>query len=127
MKMRMTEGLRSSAVQAERFAQGRTKPGPIITRAAPGYSFHEYGLAFDSCFIGPDPYLEKHKDKEYCWKEFGRLAVANGLMWGGNFRSFKDKPHCEKSFGLTISELRDLSATLTLTDLYKYLDTISGG
>lgn len=132
MRMRMTEGLRDSATQAARFAQGRTTPGKIVTRARAGYSFHEYGLAFDSCFVGSDPYLETLNKKDpmhaaYCWTTFGRLASANGLMWGGNFHSITDKPHCEKSYGLSVSELLDLKQTLTLKEIHQYIETIERG
>jgi peptidoglycan L-alanyl-D-glutamate endopeptidase CwlK len=40
-------GLRSYAQQAALFAQGRTKPGKIVTNARPGSSWHNYGLAID--------------------------------------------------------------------------------
>lgn len=43
----VTETLRSFDKQAEYYASGRTKPGKIITKAKPGSSYHQYGLALD--------------------------------------------------------------------------------
>jgi len=40
-------GLRSYQQQAALYAQGRTKPGKIVTNARPGSSWHNYGLAID--------------------------------------------------------------------------------
>jgi peptidoglycan L-alanyl-D-glutamate endopeptidase CwlK len=108
VQMRVTEGIRSVERQKALYAQGRTKAGKVITNARPGYSFHHYGLAFDSCFAGADPYLEKHPDGAFLWNEFGRFARAHGFSWGGDFRTVKDRPHCQLTFGLSIIECLDL-------------------
>jgi peptidoglycan LD-endopeptidase CwlK len=49
--MIVTQAKRDSAMQAELYAQGRTKPGKIVTNSAPDQSIHEYGLAFDFCLV----------------------------------------------------------------------------
>jgi hypothetical protein len=41
-------GLRTYEEQNELFAQGRTKPGRIVTNARGGYSNHNFGIAFES-------------------------------------------------------------------------------
>jgi hypothetical protein len=54
---RVTEGLRTWAEQAQLWAQGRTAPGTIVTDAAPGYSWHNFGCAVDlvpMIDLGPD-------------------------------------------------------------------------
>jgi peptidoglycan LD-endopeptidase CwlK len=38
---------RSMAEQSALYAQGRTRPGPIVTRAQAGESAHNFGLALD--------------------------------------------------------------------------------
>lgn len=43
----VTEGFRSVARQNELYAQGRTRPGQIVTKARGGQSAHNYGLAVD--------------------------------------------------------------------------------
>lgn len=40
-------GYRSNEEQAALYAQGRTRSGKIVTKAAPGQSYHNYRLAFD--------------------------------------------------------------------------------
>lgn len=53
-------GFRSFEEQLALFAQGRTKPGRIVTKAKPGESYHNYGLAFDWVPVKPtakDPKL----------------------------------------------------------------------
>ena len=50
-KVRITQGLRSFAEQAELYAQGRTKPGRKVTNARAGQSIHNYGFAVDICMI----------------------------------------------------------------------------
>lgn len=43
----VTEGFRSPERQAQLYAQGRTTPGEIVTKARAGESAHNYGLAAD--------------------------------------------------------------------------------
>lgn len=44
---RLFEGYRTPERQLYLYAQGRTRPGKIVTRARPGQSYHQYGLAGD--------------------------------------------------------------------------------
>ena len=43
----VTQGLRTYAEQDALYAQGRTVPGEIVTNAAAGYSWHNFGNAVD--------------------------------------------------------------------------------
>src|SRR5690242_8742453 len=74
MSMRVTSSLRSIEEQAKIYAQGRTTPGPIVTQAKPGSSFHNYGVAADCCFVGKDPFLENHGQAEGLWKSYGEFC-----------------------------------------------------
>src|SRR5688572_7748364 len=47
IRIKVISGLRTYAEQDELYAQGRTKPGIIVTRARGGYSNHNFGIAFD--------------------------------------------------------------------------------
>lgn len=138
LRMRMTSGYRDISEQEKIYAIGRTvmgknpsknlPMGQIVTRAIPGHSYHNYGLAFDSCFVGDDPYLEKmsEKDRNYIWARFGELVRNHGgLMWGGDFKTFKDIPHAEKRFGLTTSECLEIVNAHGIVGFYQYLDTIT--
>ncbi len=42
---------RSGVEQAALYAKGRSEPGPIVTKAMPGQSAHQYGLAIDFVII----------------------------------------------------------------------------
>ncbi|KPC97761.1 Peptidoglycan L-alanyl-D-glutamate endopeptidase CwlK precursor [Geobacillus sp. BCO2] len=45
----ITQGFRTIEEQNRLYALGRTKPGRIVTNARGGYSYHNFGLAFDVC------------------------------------------------------------------------------
>lgn len=82
-------GLRSYAKQDELYAQGRDRPGRIVTRARGGYSTHNFGIAFDvGVFEGSRYYGESPK-----YKAVGMNGLSLGLDWGGNWRTFRDEPH----------------------------------
>ena len=103
--MMVTEGLRSRERQQQLYAQGRTKPGKIVTYldGVVRKSNHQakadgYGHAVDCAFLvdidgdGPDDpsWAERHP-----WALFGAMAVALGLTWGGNWKTLVDRPHVE--------------------------------
>jgi len=50
----VTCGLRTFPEQARLYAQGRTRPGRIVTNAKPGQSYHNFGLAFDFVVVKGD-------------------------------------------------------------------------
>lgn len=91
------EGYRSVSRQKELYARGRTKEGSIVTYkdGVVHRSNHQSSLAFDL-------WLKIKGKKNYdwngtpeLWDYFGHLCRAQGLKWGGDWSSFKDKPHCE--------------------------------
>ena len=51
LEVMITSTYRDDAAQDEIFAQGRTKPGKIVTFARGGQSWHNYHLAFDFCIL----------------------------------------------------------------------------
>ena len=97
-----TQGYRTLEYQGELYAQGRTKPGKIVTNCRPGHSPHNYGLAVD--FV-PMVNGKAAWDRVDLFDTIGHLAKEFGLFWGGYFHSFVDKPHLENLFGLKISDL----------------------
>jgi peptidoglycan L-alanyl-D-glutamate endopeptidase CwlK len=103
-------GTRTFAEQAEIYAQGRTKPGPIVTKAAPGDSMHNYGVAID--FVVFDGVDEKGGVGQPRWDsplmaKAGQIALEMGLDWGGAWKTFKDTPHIQLP-GMRIAELRQV-------------------
>jgi len=90
----LVEGFRSTRRQEFLYTKGRTAPGRIVTHARGGQSLHETGRALDFAFRtrdGEDPWDEKHP-----WATVGHMAVALGLLWGGDWSKAKvDKPHLQ--------------------------------
>lgn len=69
-----------------------------VTNARAGQSPHNYmpSLAFDVAFVDDNGRLDWNPD---LFDKFAAILLKNhkGITWGGNFRSFKDKPHYERT------------------------------
>ena len=88
----ITETYRSKQEQDAIYAQGRTTPGNIVTNAKYPLSPHCWGVAFDFC---RNVRGREYDDSDGFFKRCGEIGKALGLFWGGDFRSFVDKPHLE--------------------------------
>ncbi len=105
--IRIVQGLRTFAEQDALYAQGRTKPGKIITFAKGGQTYHCYGAAVDLLII------ENGKGN---WNfDYTRLLhfMPAGMVWGGSFSNLKDLDHFELKFGLN---WRDMLAKYNAKD-----------
>ncbi len=116
LEVRITECFRTVAEQDALYAQGRTKPGNIITNA-PGYSYasmHQWGVAFDICRNdGKGAYY----NDDGWFSKVGKIGQSLGLEWGGAWTGFVDRPHFQlPDWGSTTSRLRALYGT---TDNFK--------
>ena len=98
--IRVTSGFRSFAEQDALYAQGRTKPGQIVTKAQGGQSLHNFGVAFDVWPSG-----KQFTDTD--WVKVGSLGEGLGLEWGGRWTSFVDKPHFQLMFGYTLQDFQN--------------------
>jgi peptidoglycan LD-endopeptidase CwlK len=86
-------GLRDYAEQKVLFAQGRNgNPGPIVTKAPPGHSMHNFGLAFDIGLFRGGKYLENSP----IYRTLGPMGAQFGLTWGGYWKGIVDEPHYER-------------------------------
>lgn len=103
--MRLIEGVRSTERQQQLYAQGRTKPGKVVTNAdgITKKSNHQakadgFGHAADCAFID-DPKTPRDEtfDQSMPWQAFGACAEAVGLRWGGRWVTLRDYPHVELS------------------------------
>lgn len=88
----VTQTVRDEEYQRSLYAQGRTKPGSIVTNSTtPTFHSAKAGLAFDFC--------KNVKGHEYDDTEFFREAAAIakkiGFSWGGDWKSFVDMPHIQ--------------------------------
>ncbi|MDN4069925.1 M15 family metallopeptidase [Paenibacillus vini] len=109
----ITQGLRTIAEQDALYAQGRTKPGLIVTNARGGYSNHNFGVAIDFALLLPDgrsvswdTLRDGDFDRIADWNEVVEEAKKLGFEWGGDWKTFKDLPHLEMTFGLTTAQYR---------------------
>ena len=93
---------RCHETQEHLFAQGRTRPGNIVTNARGGQSWHNWRLAFDI--------FQNIRGQEWNNPQFfetaGRIWQEMDGEWGGSWTSFRDMPHFQATFGLTLADLR---------------------
>jgi RHS repeat-associated protein len=101
LDVRIIQGTRTYAEQNALYAQGRTTPGPIVTNAPGGYSFHNFGVAFDVGLFRGRAYIEGGSG----YINVGHLGERIGLEWGGRWRSFQDLPHFQYP-GLSLDVVR---------------------
>jgi|SRR5580765_4689689 len=85
---------RSLDDQAALYAQGRSVPGKIVTRAMPGQSAHNYGMAIDVVpIVNGKP---EWSTLDPVWITIGDMGEQAGLTWLGNPTSgFMEYPHFE--------------------------------
>ena len=102
-------GLRSWAAQAALYASGRTKPGRIVTKAKPGSSWHNYGLAIDLGLFKSGVYLDEKKPAEAdkLYAEIGKIAAKLGIEWAGSWKTFTETPHFQVTFGMSLAQARE--------------------
>lgn len=96
--MRVLEGLRTTARQQDLWAQGRSRPGKIVTQrdGVLKLSAHQLGHAVDCAFFD-DPRTPRDEtwDEKKPWAVYGAMAEAEGLVWGGRWTTLHDLPHVE--------------------------------
>lgn len=91
----VAEGFRTTERQQELYAQGRSKPGSIVTHknGTTNPSNHQTGLAVDVVGYGTEGFTWSCPPE--FWVYLGHCARSHGLEWGGDWESFKDLPHIE--------------------------------
>ncbi|PZR24452.1 MAG: peptidoglycan L-alanyl-D-glutamate endopeptidase [Flavobacterium psychrophilum] len=115
--LRFSQTYRSFQEQNNLYSIGRTKPGKIVTNAKEGLSVHNYGLAIDIVLLidsdgngsfetaSWDIKSDIDKNKISDWIEVVNSFKKSGWVWGGDWKSFPDYPHLEKTFGLSPKQL----------------------
>ena len=82
---------RTQEEQDALYAQGRSKPGPVVTWTRK--SKHIDGEAFDIVLLRNGKLNWDVSDP--AWKKAGEIGCKLGLRWGGNYARSKDYPHFE--------------------------------
>lgn len=96
----ITETLRTAEEQDYLYAQGRTRPGPIVTKAK-GSSYrsqHQWGIAFDfrlNTDVNQNGTAadDSYNDQTNLFEKAASIGKELGLGWGGDWKSITDKPH----------------------------------
>lgn len=110
--IKITETYRSQARQDYLYAQGRTRPGNIVTNAKT--SVHTSRKAFDVCIN-----VKGNEYDEALLKRVGKIGESIGLEWGGNWSSFKDSPHFQM-----MDELKKNTLKIKLNGVVKEVEYI---
>lgn len=92
IRLKVVSAYRSNAEQDALYAQGRTKPGKIVTNAKGGQSNHNTGTAIDVYVVNDDGTIDLNGTVP---PEVVEIARQEGFEWGGNWANFKDYPHFE--------------------------------
>ena len=127
VRLRFAYTLRTNAEQDALYVQGRTKLFDangkrlgVVTNAKGGQSVHNYGLAFDIVILldkdgdgkfesaSWDIKSDNDRDGVADWMEIVKYMRSLGWVWGGDWASFTDYPHFEKTYGHTWKTLKAL-------------------
>lgn len=99
----ITSTYRDGESQNALYAQGRTAPGKIVTKAKAGQSFHNWKCAFD--FV-PIVNGKAQWNDTALFTKCGEIAEAVGLEWAGRWKTFKELAHCQYTNGLTLQDFQ---------------------
>ena len=105
------ETFRTVAEQDALYAQGRTKPGNIVTNAKGSTysSQHQWGIAFD--FFRNDG-TGAYNESGRFFEKVGEIGKTIGLGWGGDWKSPVDRPHFYlPDWGSTTGQLKQMFGT----------------
>ncbi len=97
------ETFRSTERQRWLYAQGRTRPGKVVTKLTPGKSAHGYRVAYD---LVP---LDRAGRAWWAappavWDRIALHGRAVGMEAGHNWKTFRDSPHFQFLGGRQLSE-----------------------
>lgn len=101
---RVISGTRTYPEQDQLYRKGRFgNPGPVVTRAKAGQSWHNFGLAWDIGLFESGAYLTA----EAPYRSVAAFGKVTGIEWGGDWRTFPDVPHYQHAPGIeSISRAR---------------------
>jgi peptidoglycan L-alanyl-D-glutamate endopeptidase CwlK len=103
----ITSTYRDAESQNALYAQGRTKPGSVVTNAKAGQSWHNWRCAFDVVPLrnGKPVWGTMGKDLEL-WNKVGAIGESVGLEWAGRWKRMREFPHFQFTGGLTLADFQ---------------------
>lgn len=99
----ITSTYRDNESQNALYAQGRTKPGKVVTNAKAGQSYHNYRVAFD---VVPVVAGKPSWNDAGVWQKIGAIGESIGLEWAGHWKTFKEFPHFQFTGGLRLADFQ---------------------
>lgn len=94
---RILSGTRTYTEQDRLFAQI-----PPVTKARGGQSNHNFGIAWDIGVFEGGRYL----DDSPLYDHAANFGKVDGVEWGGDWQSFRDRPHYQLATHLPLAEVR---------------------
>lgn len=128
--IRYTSVKRSEDEQNKLYAIGRDgdTTRKKVTMAKGDQSYHVWGLAVDFCLLLNDGkevswsmIADTNKDGQKDWSQVVKIFKSNGFEWGGDFKRIKDYPHFQKTYSLSLEQLRTMKK-LGCTDYEGYVN-----
>jgi hypothetical protein len=98
----ISESIRTAERQLELYNSGNSKAKEVYQ------SMHFYGLACDIFVNNSGKYDLSQNPKIWQICQDLKLDTEYGMVWGGNFKSIKDQPHFELSWGKSWREFYKL-------------------
>jgi peptidoglycan L-alanyl-D-glutamate endopeptidase CwlK len=106
-KLTVTSTYRDAEAQDALYAQGRTKPGKIVTNAKGGQSLHNWRVAFDVVPMRDGKAVWGTTGWDgLLWMKVGAIGRSIGLEWGGAWSRFPDFPHFQFTGGLMLADFQ---------------------
>jgi peptidoglycan LD-endopeptidase CwlK len=107
LKLIITCTYRDQEKQKFYYDQGRTTPGKIITHDD-GHNLgpHQLRVALDIAPAIQDSrgtHLFYSTDK---WNQIAECFIKEGFEWGGDWKTFQDKPHFQFTQNQTLAQIR---------------------
>jgi len=100
----LTQGYRTFEQQQVLHDQGRITPGAIVTNAKPGYSWHNWRLAYDVDILNFPGDTTPRDVYDGPWARVIQIGESLGMLAGGRWKH-PDLPHFEEHLGQTLTEL----------------------
>jgi peptidoglycan L-alanyl-D-glutamate endopeptidase CwlK len=111
----ITSTYRDKESQLQLYSQGREnkpdrgwiviEPRKVVTKALPGYSFHNWKVAYDVVPLrAGKPVWGTEGADGLLWQKVGLVGKQVGLEWAGDWVTFKEYPHFQYTAGYSIND-----------------------